>query len=91
MYLLVTRTEPASQALRHSVSHTWRTNAHECARTMRLLSGDDVGLVSFGRSFLSAVGGAASARVLGAGAASWVGWLGKSVVPRIVGRGVSLL
>ena len=91
MYRLFTRTDPASQALRQSVYHTWRTNALECARTMRLLSGDDVGLVSFGRSFLSAVGGAASARVLGAGAASWVGWLGKSVVPRIVGRGVSLL
>ena len=58
---------------------------------MDLLSGDDLELLSFGRSFFSAVGGAASGRVIGAGAASWLGWLGKSVVPRVVARGVSLL
>jgi len=91
MYRLFTRTDPASRALRQSVYHTWRTNALECARTMRLLSGDDVGLVSFGRSFLSAVGGAARPNAVGVGAASWLGWLGKSVMPRIVARGVSLL
>ena len=91
MYRLFTRTDPASRALRQSVYSTWRTNAAECARTMRLLSGDDVGIVSFGRSFLSAVGGAATPRAVGVGAAAWLGWLGKSVVPRIVARGVSLL
>ena len=93
LYRLFTRTDPASRALRQSVYATWRRNARECSRTMRLLAGDDVGLLSFGRSFLTAVGGAATLRgnVVGAGLASWIGWLGKSVAPRVLARGVASL
>lgn len=90
LYRLFTRTDPASRALRQSVYATWRRNAGECTRTMRLLSGDDAGLLSFGRSFLMAVGGASTLRS-SAGLASWFGWLGKSVLPRVARRGVSFL
>ena len=90
LYRLFTRTDPASRALRQSVYATWRRNAGECTRTMRLLSGDDVGLLSFGRSFLMAVGGASTLRS-SAGLVSWFGWLGKSVLPRVARRGVSFL
>ena len=93
LYRLFSRSDPASRALRQSVYATWRRNARECTRTMRLLSGDDAGLLSFGRSFLSAVGGAATVRgnVIGPGLASWIGWLGTSVAPRVLARGVSSL
>ena len=93
LYRLFSRSDPASRALRQSVYATWRKNPRECTRTMRLLSGDDAGLLSFGRSFLSAVGGAATVRgnVVGAGLASWIGWLGTSVAPRVLARGVSSL
>lgn len=92
LYRLFTRTDPASHALRQSVYETWRTNAAECARTMRLLAGDDVGLFSFGRSFLSAVRGAATRRgSIGPGLSAWLGWLGGSVAPRILARGVARL
>ena len=98
LYRLFSRADPASLALRQSVYATWRRNASECTRTMRLLSGDDAGLLSFGRSFFTAVGGAVASRrrgaraaLVGPGVAAWAGWLGRSVAPRVVARGVSIL
>ena len=93
LHRLFSRGDPASLALRQSVYSTWRRNARERERTMRLLSGDDVGLFSFGQSFLSAAGGAATRRggLFATGLAPWLGWLGRSVAPRVLARGVSFL
>ncbi len=92
LHRLFSRSDPASLALRQSVYTTWRRNARERERTMRLLSGDDVGLFSFGQSFLSAAA-AATRRggFFGTGFAPWLGWLGRSVAPRVLARGVSFL
>jgi len=93
LHRLFCRADAASLALRQSVYSTWRRNARERERTMRLLSGDDVGLLSFGQSFLSAAGGAVTRRgsLFTTGLAPWLGWLGRSVAPRVLARGVSFL
>lgn len=52
LYRVFTQEDEASLALRNAIFQTWRHNASECRRTMRLLSGEEADTAQFHRAFL---------------------------------------